>query len=71
MNAASEHMENVISPIHTTPWQMMRSSTLDIARRIDPILAHLEDTKGFADLRIEIRKGELALFSVCQTYKLS
>lgn len=60
---------NPFPPLRPTPLNALRASTIDLARRLDPLLARLEDTQGAADLRIEIRKGQIVFLHVSQNYK--
>ena len=48
----------------------LRTSTIDLARRLDPIIASFEDAKAFAELLIEIRRGEATKLIVTRSFKL-
>lgn len=47
----------------------LRETTKDIAAILDPIIAYLEDNKGFATITLLFRRGELVEHSVTQTTK--
>ena len=51
------------------PLDRLRETTKDIAGILDPVIAHLEDNKGFATITLIIRRGELVEHSVTQTTK--
>lgn len=41
-----------------SPLRRLRNSTIDIAKHLDPLVAHLEDTKGWAEITLIFRRGE-------------
>lgn len=54
-----------------SPLRHLCDSAIDLARRLDGILRDLENRKGYADLRIEVRRGELAMLYVERSFKLN
>jgi hypothetical protein len=55
----------------SSPLRYLRASTIDLARQIDPIIAHLEDEKGNADFVIKVRRGEALELQVTRNFKLN
>lgn len=41
-----------------SPLRRLRDASIDIAKRLDPLVAHLEDTKGWAEITLIFRRGE-------------
>jgi len=48
----------------------LRPSTIDLACRLDHILAHLEDEGGFAELHISVKRGIAKMLRVERSFKL-
>ncbi|GCE14179.1 hypothetical protein [Tengunoibacter tsumagoiensis] len=51
--------------------QSLRPEAIDLARRLNPLLGHLADEKGNADIVLEIRRGEATAYNVSRRFKLS
>lgn len=54
----------------SSPLHKLRSTTIDIAKRLDALIAHLEDESAFADLHIEIRRGQPTKLRVDRSFRL-
>lgn len=54
-----------------SPLRRLRDSTIDIARRLDPLIAHLEDTKGYAEITLIFRRGELVKHRVLREFEVN
>ena len=48
----------------------LRDVTIDVARRIDALLAHLEDEGGYAELRLIVKHGIPTQLFVERSFKL-
>jgi hypothetical protein len=55
-------------PMHTL--RELRNVTIDVARRIDALLAHLEDEQGYAELRLVVKRGVPTQLFVERSFKL-
>jgi hypothetical protein len=49
----------------------LRPVTIDVAKRINDILAMLEDTKGYATLTLDVAGGEPCFLKVERRFKIS
>lgn len=48
----------------------LRDVTIDVARRIDALLGHLEDEQGYAELRLIVKRGIPVQLFVERSFKL-
>lgn len=49
----------------------LRATTIELACRIDALVAHLEDEAGWAELRIIVEAGVPRLLHVDRSFKLA
>ena len=42
----------------SSPLHRLRATSIDIAKRLDALIAHIEDTKGSAEVTLIFRRGE-------------
>lgn len=63
-----EPTELVSLPRHSVG--QLRDVTIDVARRIDALLGHLEDEQGYAELRLIVKRGIPVQLFVERSFKL-
>ena len=63
-----EPTELVSLPMHTL--SQLRDVTIDVARRMDALLGHLEDEQGYAELRLIVKRGVPSMLFVERSFKL-
>jgi hypothetical protein len=54
-----------------SPLRRLRNSTIDIAKLIDPLVAHLEDNKAYAEVTLIFRRGELVKHRVLREFEVN
>lgn len=54
-----------------SPLRRLRATSIDIAKRLDALVAHIEDTKGFAEITLIFRRGELVKQRVLREFDVS
>lgn len=63
-----ESSELASLPMHTLG--QLRDVTIDVARRLDALLSHLEDEQGYAELRLIVKRGIPTQLFVERSFKL-
>lgn len=56
-------------PVHAV--DKLRATTIELAQRLDALIAHLEDDAGYATLRIVIEAGSPKMLFVERSFVLS
>ena len=54
-----------------SPLRRLRDSTIDIAKLIDPLVGYLEDSKGYAEVTLIFRRGELVKHRVLREFEVN
>ena len=55
----------------SSPLRRLCDTAIDVAKRLDPLITHLENTKGYAEITLIFRRGELVKQRVLREFEVN
>ena len=63
--------DNDLPELLPVPVRALHSTAIDLARRLNTVITQLVESKGFAELRIDVSQGLLRMLRVKRSFKVA